>query len=90
MSEVDIIIKFVIDNNPDTIKFQVTPNDKIRIAECIGKKEFDTMMYLYGHGFLLEVLSYFEGIEEYEQCMAIKESIRNHNKRNKDNLNYHT
>jgi len=72
--------------NPDCVKFLVDESMIKSILFALKIKSYDTILYSYGHKFLIELLKYFEELEKYEDCHFIKETILEHNKYANDNL----
>lgn len=65
--------------NPDAVRFAVTPGDVRSILLCMATERYDTVMYAYGHAFLLEVLRLHEECERYDACAEMKRQIERHN-----------
>lgn len=76
---VRIMIYEIREQNPASVRFVVTPGDVKTILLYLKTKKYDTIMYLYGHPFLLEILKTFEKYENYEECNEIVKQINAHN-----------
>jgi len=49
-------------------------------------KRYDSIMYNFGHKFLLGILELFEEAENYEECEEIIKHIKEHNKLLEENI----
>jgi len=83
---VRIMIYEIRERNPSAVKFTVTPGDVKTILLYLKTRKYDTIMYLYGHPFLLEILKMFEENENYEECSEIVKQIKEHNKLFENNI----
>lgn len=68
------------------IKTKLNDFDVNRIANLIKDGRFIKIMYLYGHPFLLGMLTYFTREELYELCKQITDAIHYHNRTLKEKL----
>lgn len=83
---VRIMVYNIRDLNPDAVKFVPTPNDIKSILLYLKTRSYSTLMYVYGHKFLLEILNVFEEHENYEECANITAQINNHNRILQDSI----
>ena len=83
---VRIMIYEIRESNPDAVKFVVKQQDVKRILFYLKIRKYDTLMYLYGHPFLLGILKMFEKYENYEQCEEIVKQIKAHNNLFENNI----
>ena len=83
---VRIMVYEIREKNPAAVGFVVTPGDIKTILLYLKSKKYDTIMYLYGHPFLLEILKQFEAVENYEVCEEIVKQITAHNNLFENNL----
>ena len=83
---VRIMIYEIRENNPEAVRFVPRTNDVKSILLFLQTKKYDTIMYLYGYRFLLEILKMYEKYENYEQCDEIVKQIRIHNEMLNDNI----
>ena len=79
MTVIRILIFEIRHRNPDAVKFIINDYTVNNILENINNKRFNTIMYLYGYKFLLELLKLYEENEMYEICEEIKIQIEKHN-----------
>lgn len=78
------------EKNPDAVKFVPKTNDVRSILLYLKTRKYDSIMYLYGHQFLLEILEMFEMHENFEECAEIVKQITAHNELVKDNISTKT
>jgi hypothetical protein len=83
---VRIMIYEIREKNPDAVKFVPKTNDVKSILLYLKTRKYDTIMYLYGHKFLLEILEMYETHENFEECAEIVKQIKAHNELTKDNI----
>jgi hypothetical protein len=81
-----LMIYEIREKNPDSVKFVPTPGDVKSILLYMKTRNYNTIMYIYGHRFLLEILNMFEDHENFEECEEIVKQIKTHNEFLKDNL----
>jgi transcription elongation factor GreA-like protein len=74
-----IMIYEIRERNPEVVKFVPTTQDVKSILLCMQTRKYDTIMYMYGYKFLLEILKLYEESENYEECLQIVEQIKKHN-----------
>lgn len=74
------------ERNPEAVKFVPRTSDVKCILLHLKTKKYDTIMYLYGHKFLLEILAMYEEHENYEDCSEIVKQIKAHNELVNDNI----
>jgi len=86
ITAVRIMIYEIRERNPDAVKFVVTPTEVKTILFFLKIKKYDTLMYLYGHQFLIEIMKTFEAVENYEECVEIVKQIQAHNNYFKENI----
>ena len=72
--------------NTDAVKFTIDDKCIESLTLYLTTHKYDTIMYLYGHGFLIELLKMYEECEKYEECQLIVCDIMTHNKIHNDNL----
>ncbi len=85
--QVGVIVGQIKKKNPESVRFNVSDENNIRsIYFYIQAGNFDTLMYMFGHGFLIELLHYYEQEQEFETCAKIVERIKYHNELVHDNL----
>lgn len=83
---VRIMIYEIRERNPSAVRFIPKTADVKSILLFLKTKKYDTIMYLYGHKFLLEIMNMYEECENYEECAEIKRQIERHNELLNDNL----
>lgn len=76
---VRLMVYEIRDRNPEAVKFVPKTTDIKSILLHMKTRKYDTLMYLYGYKFLLEVLNLFEKNENYEECSHIVKQIERHN-----------
>lgn len=76
---VRIMIYEIRDKHPEAVKFIVTPENVKTVLLYLVTKKYDTIMYLFGHEFLLKIMNMYEGYENYEVCDDIVKQIQLHN-----------
>lgn len=81
-----LLIYEIRDRNPDAVKFVIDESTCKTVHFYLMTKKFDTIMYLFGHSFLLEIMKTLEQFEIYEGCAEIVKQIQEHNKLVNDNL----
>lgn len=81
-----ILIYNIRETNPDAVKFVVNESTVKSLLFALKIQSYDTILYSYGHLFLLELLKKFEELEKYEDCHLIITTILEHNKYTYDNL----
>jgi hypothetical protein len=81
-----ILLYEIRERNPNAIRFVISPSVVKTVLLHIVLKNFDTLMYIYGHQFLIELLKVYEEFEVYENCDEIKKQIELHNKLTNDKL----
>ena len=83
---VRIMIYEIRERNSNAVRFIPKTHDVKTILLLLHTKKYDTIMYLYSHAFLLEIMNMYEECENYEECDEIKKQIERHNKMLNDNL----
>jgi hypothetical protein len=83
---VRIMIYEIREKNPEAVKFTPKTSDVKSILLYLKTKKYDTIMYLYGYKFLLEILEMYEMHENFEQCAEIIKQIKAHNELMQDNI----
>lgn len=85
-SAIRLMVYEIRERNPDAVKFVPKTRDIKTILLNMQTRKYDTIMYLYGHKFLLEILKMFEENENYEECDHIVKQIKSHNEIIKDKI----
>jgi hypothetical protein len=77
---------FISMKHPALITTKLNDFDVNKVANLIKEGRFIKIMYLYGHPFLIGMLTYFTKVERYELCKQITDSIHSHNRTLKEKL----
>ena len=72
--------------NPNAVKFVPNTSAIKSILFHIKVRRFDTLMLLYSHAFVIELLKLYEEMEIFEVCAAIKTQIEDYNFHMHENL----
>lgn len=72
----DGVTKYLIESKENTL----TESSIQKILHFIHLSNYLQLMYTYGIGLLRELLTYFESIENYQQCILIRDTVVRHNK----------
>ncbi len=87
--EVAKIIDLIRERDPNAVRFNAADENNIRsIYFYIQSGNFETLMLMFGHPFLIQLLRYYEHEQEFETCAKIVERIKRYNELAKDNLSY--
>ena len=86
LTAIRIMIYEIRESNPNAVRFVVTPRDVSTVLLYMKTQKYDTLMYLYGHPFLLEIMRIFESAENYEECAEIVKQIEAHNSLYENNI----
>lgn len=79
-----ILIYELRDRNKDSVRFVVNDSAVNSLLLYLKTKSFDTILYVYGYLFIMELLKYFEELENYEDCQLIINAIKEYNKIKKE------
>ena len=78
---------YISEKYPDeSWKFIFYNQDRKSLIFYVTTEKYSSLMYVFGHRFLLLLLEFFEMKEMYEECEEIKKQILSHNELLNDNI----
>ena len=85
-AEVSKMIEKIKARNPNAVTFAINDNTIKSILKSLTSEDFFSILYLYGHPFLMEILRIYEKRQKFESCVKIRKTVEEHNRNTKDNL----
>ena len=70
----------------DDIDIQLTESSVNRILHFIHKSNYLQILYMYHEPVICKLLNHFTEVEDYDQCILIRDTVKNHNKATGDNI----
>lgn len=68
------------ENYKEHLNFFLTSEDVLNISFYCEKEYYTTILKQYGVVVLQILIKHYEGLENYEVCKDLKDTIKNHNK----------
>ena len=79
LTAVRIMVLEIRHRRPGAVKFVPDDGAIKSILLNVLTDNFSTIMYCYGHAFLLGMLELFEEAGNYEACRKMKDAVESHN-----------
>ena len=86
INDMEDLVLTIKHTSPGVVWFNVDRKNAKLLVLYVETGKWETIMYLFGHCFLMALLAHYEQDEDYEKCAGIIDAVHAHNRLANDSL----